>query len=111
MSQNFPRNTASRAEDIKAARLTLSSSFPAIVVYAQDLIPGKVGTVSGLFFGFAFGLSGVGAASLGSLADRTSIEFVYQVCSYLPVLGLLAAFLPDLHPKHSAPLVPATAGE
>jgi MFS transporter, FSR family, fosmidomycin resistance protein len=91
--------------------LTLSSSFPAIVVYAQDLIPGKVGTVSGLFFGFAFGLSGVGAASLGSLADRTSIEFVYQVCSYLPVLGLLAAFLPDLHPKHSAPLVPATAGE
>ena len=91
--------------------LTLASSFPAIVVYAQDLIPGKVGTVSGLFFGFAFGLSGVGAASLGALADETSIEFVYQVCSYLPVLGLLAALLPDLRPKRSAPLVPAPAGE
>jgi FSR family fosmidomycin resistance protein-like MFS transporter len=76
--------------------LTLSSSFPAIVVYAQELMPHRVGTISGLFFGFAFGLSGIGAAALGWLADETSIEFVYLICSVLPALGLLAAFLPDL---------------
>lgn len=76
--------------------LTLSSSFPAIVVYAQELMPHRVGAISGLFFGFAFGLSGIGAAALGWLADRTSIEFVYLICSVLPALGLLAAFLPDL---------------
>jgi FSR family fosmidomycin resistance protein-like MFS transporter len=91
---------------------TLSSAFPAIVVYAQELVPGKIGTISGLFFGFAFGLSGLGAAALGWIADRTSIEFVYAICSYLPILGLLAALLPDLNtaPKTS-PLVAATAEE
>jgi FSR family fosmidomycin resistance protein-like MFS transporter len=76
--------------------LTLSSSFPAIVVYAQELMPHRVGAISGLFFGFAFGLSGLGAAALGWLADFTSIGFVYLICSVLPALGLLAAFLPDL---------------
>jgi len=76
--------------------LVLASAFSAIVVYAQDLVPGKVGTVSGLFFGLAFGMGGIGAALLGRLADATSIEFVYRVCSFLPVIGLLAAFLPNL---------------
>jgi FSR family fosmidomycin resistance protein-like MFS transporter len=91
---------------------TLSSSFPAIVVYAQELVPGKVGTISGLFFGFAFGLSGLGAAALGWIADRTSIEFVYAICSYLPILGLLAALLPDLNTAPRVPpLVPAAAEE
>lgn len=76
--------------------LVLASAFSAIIVYAQDLVPGKVGTVSGLFFGLAFGMGGVGAALLGGLADHTSIDFVYRVCSFLPVIGLLAAFLPNL---------------
>lgn len=79
--------------------LLMASAFPAIVVYAQELFPGKVGTVSGLFFGLAFGLAGVGAALLGKLADFRSIEYVYQVCAYLPLLGLAAAFLPDLGRK------------
>ena len=74
----------------------LASAFSAILVYAQDLIPTKIGTVSGLFFGLAFGLGGVGAALLGKLADHTSINFVYHVCSFLPALGILTAFLPDL---------------
>lgn len=78
--------------------LVLASAFSAILVYAQDLIPGKVGMVSGLFFGLAFGMGGVGAALLGKLADRTSIDFVYHVCAYLPAIGLLTAFLPDLKP-------------
>ncbi len=77
-----------------AIGLVLSSAFPAIVVYGQELMPGKVGMVSGLFFGFAFGMGGLGAALIGMLADRTSIEFVYWVCSFLPAIGLLAAFLP-----------------
>ncbi|MGB3811124.1 MAG: MFS transporter [Parvibaculum sp.] len=76
--------------------LILASAFPAIVVYAQELLPGRVGTVAGLFFGFAFGMGGLGAALLGVLADATSIKFVYEVCSFLPLLGLLAVFLPDL---------------
>ena len=76
--------------------LILSSSSPAIIVYAQELVPGKTGTVSGLFFGLAFGIGGLGAALLGQLADLTSIEFVYQVCSFLPALGLLAVFLPHV---------------
>jgi len=76
--------------------LILASAFPAIVVYGQELLPGRVGMVSGLFFGFAFGMAGLGAAVLGELADLTSIRFVYHVCAYLPALGLLAAFLPDL---------------
>jgi len=79
-----------------AIGLILSSAFSAILVYAQELVPGKVGTVAGLFFGFAFGLGGLGAASLGQLADIKGIDYVYQLCSYLPALGILAAFLPNL---------------
>lgn len=79
------------------AGLILSSAFSAMVVYGQELVPGKVGMISGLFFGFSFGIGGIGAAALGWLADATSIEFVYKVCSFLPALGILAAFLPDLH--------------
>jgi FSR family fosmidomycin resistance protein-like MFS transporter len=78
------------------AGLVLSSAFPAIVVYGQELLPGRVGTVSGLFFGLSFGMGGLGAAALGVIADRTSIDFVYRLCAFLPLIGLLAAFLPDL---------------
>jgi len=74
----------------------LASAFSAILVYAQELIPGRTGTVAGLFFGFAFGMGGIGSAALGYLADRTSIFFVYQVCGFLPLIGLLTAFLPNL---------------
>ena len=74
----------------------MASAFPAIMVYAQSLLPGRIGTVAGLFFGFAFGMGGLGAAVLGWLADRTSIGYVYQVCSFLPLLGIFVAFLPDL---------------
>jgi len=74
----------------------LASAFSAILVYAQELVPGKVGTMSGLFFGLAFGLGGIGSAVLGALADRQGIQFVFQVCSYLPLIGLLTAFLPNL---------------
>ena len=74
--------------------LILASAFPAIVVFAQELIPGKVGMISGLFFGFSFGMGGLGAAVLGWLADVTSIETVYHVCAFLPAIGLLAALLP-----------------
>ncbi len=76
--------------------LILSSAFSAILVYAQELMPGKVGMVSGFFFGFAFGMGGIGAALLGKLADLTSIGFVYKVCSFLPVIGLLTGLLPNL---------------
>jgi FSR family fosmidomycin resistance protein-like MFS transporter len=76
--------------------LILASAFSAILVYAQELLPGKVGTVSGMFFGFAFGMGGLGAALLGVLADHTSIDFVYGVCAFLPLLGLLTAFLPNM---------------
>jgi FSR family fosmidomycin resistance protein-like MFS transporter len=76
--------------------LILSSAFPAIVVYGQELVPGRVGLIAGLFFGLMFGLSGLGAAALGELADRTSLAYVYQICSFLPVIGLLTAFLPDI---------------
>ncbi len=74
----------------------LASAFSAILVYGQELIPGKVGMISGLFFGFAFGVAGVAAAALGKLADLTSIGFVFNVCGYLPLIGLLAWFLPDI---------------
>ena len=77
----------------------LASAFSAILVYAQELLPGKVGLVSGLFFGFAFGMGGLGSALLGALADRTSIYFVYQVCAYLPLIGLLTGFLPNIGHK------------
>jgi MFS transporter, FSR family, fosmidomycin resistance protein len=79
--------------------MILASAFPAIVVYAQELLPGKTGTVAGLFFGFAFGMGGIGAAVLGKLADATSITFVYEVCAFLPLIGLLAAFLPNLEKR------------
>jgi FSR family fosmidomycin resistance protein-like MFS transporter len=89
--------------------LILASAFSAILVYAQDLMPGRVGAVSGLFFGFAFGMGGVGAAVLGKLADLTSIHFVYHVCSYLPAIGILTAFLPDLGPSKLRQTEPARA--
>ncbi len=76
--------------------LILASAFSAILVFAQELMPGKVGAVSGLFFGFAFGMGGIGAAVLGSLADRHGIEFVYRLCAYLPLLGVIAALLPNI---------------
>jgi len=76
--------------------LILSSAFSAIVVFAQELMPGNVGAVSGLFFGFAFGIGGIGAAVLGGLADTYGIQFVYRVCAYLPLLGIVAAFLPNI---------------
>jgi len=75
----------------------LASAFPAMIVYAQELIPGKVGTISGLFFGLAFGLGGIGAAILGQFADLWGIVSIYKLCSFLPLLGLLAVFLPELH--------------
>ncbi|GJE56728.1 MULTISPECIES: MFS transporter [Methylobacterium] len=74
--------------------LILASAMPAILVYAQELLPGRIGLVGGLFFGFAFGMGGIGAAVLGELADHTSIEHVYALCAYLPLIGLFAAFLP-----------------
>jgi FSR family fosmidomycin resistance protein-like MFS transporter len=77
----------------------LASAFSAILVYAQELIPGKVGMISGLFFGFAFGMGGVGSALLGALADRTSIEYVYSICAFLPLIGLITGFLPDIGRK------------
>ena len=76
--------------------LVIASAFSAIVVYAQELMPGRVGTVAGLFFGLAFGIGGLGAAALGTLADHTSIFFVYHVCAFLPALGILALWLPRL---------------
>ncbi|HEX4538328.1 MAG TPA: MFS transporter [Candidatus Acidoferrum sp.] len=82
--------------------MILASAFSAILVYAQDLVPGRVGMISGLFFGFAFGLGGVGAALLGKLADLTSLTFVYHVCAFLPAIGILTAFLPDLEPQATA---------
>jgi FSR family fosmidomycin resistance protein-like MFS transporter len=76
--------------------MILASAFPAIVVFGQELAPGNVGMISGLFFGFSFGMGGIGAAVLGRLADAQGIAAVYQVCSVLPAIGLLAAWLPNL---------------
>ena len=76
--------------------IILASAFSAILVYAQELVPGKVGLIAGLFFGLAFGMAGIGSAVLGELADRTSIEYVFQLCSFLPLIGLLTAFLPNV---------------
>jgi FSR family fosmidomycin resistance protein-like MFS transporter len=81
----------------------LASAFPAIVVYAQELLPGKVGMVAGLLFGLAFGMAGIGAAALGELADLTGIEFVYDACALLPAIGVFAAFLPDVERKRRKP--------
>ena len=85
----------------------LASAFPQIVVYAQGLLPGRVGMVAGLFFGLAFGIAGIGAALLGWLADVTSIAFVYHICAFLPAIGLLAAFLPET----AKPKVPGSRGK
>jgi FSR family fosmidomycin resistance protein-like MFS transporter len=79
--------------------LILASAFSAILVYATELVPGNVGMISGLFFGLAFGFAGIGSAALGELADYTSIVFVFKVCAYLPLIGLLTAFLPQLESK------------
>lgn len=79
--------------------LVMSSAFSAILVYAQELLPGKVGMVSGLFFGIGFGMAGIAAASLGKIADLTSIKFLYQICSFLPIIGLFTYFLPNLEKK------------
>ncbi len=79
--------------------LILASAFSAILVYAQELVPGKVGLIAGLFFGLAFGMAGIGSALLGALADRTSIAYVFHLCSFLPLIGLLTAFLPNLEPR------------
>jgi len=83
--------------------LILASAFPAIVVYGQELMPLRVGAVAGLFFGLAFGLGGIGAAAIGALADVTSVEFVFRACSFLPAIGLLAAFLPRVERDRRAP--------
>ena len=79
--------------------LIISSAFSAILVYATELIPGKVGLIAGLFFGFAFGMGGIGSAVLGSLADKTSIEHVFALCAYLPLLGIITGFLPNIESK------------
>ena len=82
-----------------AIGLILASAFSAILVYAQELLPGRVGMVAGMFFGFSFGLGGLGAAALGRIADASSIAAVYQVCSFLPLIGWLAAFLPNVEKR------------
>ena len=79
--------------------IIISSAFPAILVYAQELLPKKLGMVSGLFYGFAFGMGALGSALLGNLADATSIQYVYHVCSFLPLIGIICYFLPNLK-KH-----------
>ena len=81
--------------------VVLASAFSVIVVYAQELMPGRVGMIAGLFFGVAFGISGIGAAALGALADRTDISYVYRLCSYLPAIGVLAFWLPRVEPAPS----------
>ena len=86
----------------------LSSAFPSILVYAQELLPGKLGLISGLFFGFAIGMGGIGSAVLGAIADRTSIQHVYRLTAFLPLLGLITAFLPDLEPGRRGRLYTGT---
>jgi len=89
--------------------MIFSSAFAAIIVFAQELLPSRVGMISGLFFGFAFGMGGIGAAVLGRVADLTSIDFIYRVCSFLPLIGLLTVFLPDLRKVGIEPAkVPST---
>jgi len=86
--------------------LVLSSAFSAIVVYAQELVPGKLGMISGLFYGFAFGMAGIGSALLGTLADHTSIRYVFHVCAFLPLIGLIAGFLPRIRLYQQAGTAP-----
>ena len=81
--------------------LIISSAFSAILVYATELIPGKVGMIAGLFFGFAFGMGGIGSAVLGWLADRTGIEYVFSICAYLPLIGIITGFLPNIEGRRS----------
>ena len=81
--------------------LVIASAFSAILVYAQELVPGNIGMISGVFFGFAFGMGGIGAAILGEVADHTNIYFVYHICAFLPAIGILTAFLPNL--RHLKP--------
>jgi FSR family fosmidomycin resistance protein-like MFS transporter len=88
--------------------LVLASAFSAIVVYAQELMPGRIGTVAGLFFGISFGVGGIGAALLGLVADARGIEFVYRLCAFLPAIGLLTAFLPEVEGKAAASPVRST---
>jgi len=88
----------------------IASAFSAILVYAQELVPGRIGMISGIFFGFAFGMGGIGAAVLGRLADATSIIFVYKLCAYLPAIGLLTGFLPNLEPQKKM-VVPSALDE
>lgn len=78
----------------------MASAFSAILVYAQELLPGRIGMVSGLFFGFAFGMGGLGSALLGVLADHTSVHYVYKVCSFLPLIGIITAFLPNIKKQY-----------
>jgi FSR family fosmidomycin resistance protein-like MFS transporter len=87
--------------------LVLASAFPAIIVYAQDMLTHRIGMVSGLFYGFSFGLGGIGAAVLGLVADHSGIVFVYQVCAFLPLLGIFAVFLPDVRPPDRLQAQPA----
>ena len=89
--------------------LVLASAFPAIVVFAQELVPGRVGMIAGIFFGFAFGMGGVAAAVLGVLADARGIEFVYWVCSFMPLLGLFTIFLPSMKEMRAANQTAASA--
>jgi FSR family fosmidomycin resistance protein-like MFS transporter len=89
--------------------LILASAFPAIIVYAQELLPGRTGTVAGLFFGFAFGMGGIGAAVLGKVADSFGIRLVYEICAFLPIIGLLAGFLPDVDAGSAASASPEAA--
>ncbi len=89
--------------------LILASAFPAIIVYAQDMLSHRVGMISGMFYGFSFGLGGIGAAVLGAVAEHFGIGLVYQVCAFLPLLGLLAVFLPDVRPPGRSP-APVVSG-
>ncbi len=89
--------------------MVLASAFPAIIVYAQDMLSNRIGMVSGLFYGFSFGLGGIGAAVLGLIADHSGIVFVYQICAFLPLLGVLAVLLPDVRPPGYKEPVPALA--
>jgi FSR family fosmidomycin resistance protein-like MFS transporter len=82
--------------------LILSSAFSAILVYATELVPGKVGLIAGLFFGLAFGMGGLGSAVLGKIADITSINHVFAICAYLPLIGILTGLLPDIERKKVA---------
>ena len=84
--------------------MVMASAFPAIVVYAQELLPGRVGMISGMFFGFAFGMGGIGAARAGLAGGSTDIAFVYKVCAFLPAIGLLTMFLPNIGGHKQAPL-------